>query len=265
MKNLSFDTLLTTEIAPFIYQVTLNRPQARNAINSIMMQELHSLWITIERNQEKIRCIIITGSGDKAFCAGADLKERQNITFTKWQQQHIALEQAMIAMTNCSIPIIAAINGATFGGGLELLLASDFAYASNNANFAQSETKLGIIPGAMGTQNLPRACGIRKAKELCFTGETFTAEQALMWGIINKICPPELLMDEVTKTARLIAQNAPVAIKQAKKALNTSQWSEIHSGYFHEIECYYRAVATQDRVEGIQAFIEKRDPKFSGD
>src|SRR5262249_12895850 len=145
---------------------------------------------------------ILTGSGQKAFCAGADLKERQQIDLVTWRQQHNVFQQAMLAMLDCSIPIIAAVNGVAFGGGLELTLAADFAYAATTATFAQSETKLGIMPGAMGTQNLPSACGLRRAKELCFTGQAFSAQQACEWGIINQLVEPDDLLPKVMSVAQ---------------------------------------------------------------
>lgn len=260
-----YDTLLVSQIEPSILQLTLNRPSVRNAINSKMMEELHSFWSQINLYENDIRCIIITGSGEAAFCAGADIKERQDLPTQTWKLQHIALEKAMVAMTTCNIPIIAAVNGAAFGGGLELVLACDFAYAGQNATFAQSEVKLGIIPGAMGTQNLPIACGLRRAKELCFTGAMFDAKQAWEWGIINQITEPQELIPETIKTARIIVKNAPLAIKQAKSALNFSLQTTLQKGYQHEIDCYNQTLDTKDRFEGINAFLEKRSANFSGE
>jgi enoyl-CoA hydratase/carnithine racemase len=229
-----------------------------------MMQDLRDFWIELNAKQDQVRCIILTGYGDKAFCAGADLKERHEMNLETWQQQHVALEQAMLFMIDCPIPIIAAVNGAAYGGGLELVLASDFAYATKTAIFSQSETKLGIIPGAMGTQNLPRACGLRRAKELTFTATTFSADQAYVWGIINKVCSGEELMAEAFKTAEKICEMAPLAIAEAKKTINISQDVDLKSGYLCEIEAYHRLLPTKDRIEGITAFNEKRIPKFKG-
>lgn len=243
--------------------VLLQRPEVRNAINSQMMRELENLWTKEISRYPKLRCIILSGSGDKAFCAGADLKERQNITLDTWKQQHLALQRAMLAQTNCPVPIIAAVNGAAFGGGLELALACDFIYAAKNAVFAQSEVKWGLMPGAMGTQNLPRACGMRRAKELSYTGESFSAEQAYEWGIVNKIFEPTLLMEEALKVANLIAQNAPFAVRQIKKVINTSMVMDIARGYELELQAYQQLLPTKDRVEGIQAFNEKRKPVFT--
>jgi len=167
-------------------------------------------------------------------------------------------------MLDCPVPIISAVNGAAFGGGLELVLASDFAYASTKAVFGQSEVKLGIMPGALGTQNLPRACGLKRAKELCFTGESFSAINAYEWGIINRVCEPEELMREVLASAEKISMNAPLAVREVKKALNMSQQLDIKSGYVFEVEAYNRLLPTQDREEGINAFNEKREPEFTG-
>jgi enoyl-CoA hydratase len=247
----------------FVLTVKLQRPEVRNAINSIMMRELQHLWATEIPQRSGLRCIILTGSGDKAFCAGADLKERQNISLETWRQQHLALQQAMLAQVACPIPIIAAVNGAAFGGGLELALACDFIYAANTATFAQSEVKLGLMPGAMGTQNLPRACGIRKAKELSFSGATFSAEQAAAYGIVNRVLEPVALMAETLKIANIIAHNAPFAVRQVKKAINASLTMDIAAGYRFELEAYQQLLPTKDRIEGIQAFNEKRQAIFT--
>jgi enoyl-CoA hydratase len=257
-----FNTLQLTQTSPHILTVTLNRPSVMNAINSEMMRELYQLWSEFYAPPADIRCIILTGSGQKAFCAGADLKERHNLDLTTWRQQHAVFQQAMLAMNDCCIPIIAAVNGAAFGGGLELTLAADFAYAITTAVFAQSETKLGIMPGAMGTQNLPRACGLRRAKELCFTASAFSAQQAYDWGIVNQLCEPAELLTVVDAVAQQIVANAPFAIRQAKKSLNMSEHLDLKSGYFYEVEAYNRLLLTKDREEGISAFNEKRKPVF---
>lgn len=260
---MEFKTLSTEIKDDCILLVTLNRPESRNAINIDMMQDLLALWQSVYVDQQKIRCIILTGK-DKAFCAGADLKERHNMSLEIWRQQHAVFQQAIYAMIDCPIPIIAAVNGAAFGGGLELTMLSDFAYAATTATFAQSEVKIGIMPGALGTQNLPRACGMRRAKELTFTAQTFSAHEAYEWGIINKLCDPDKLLSEVLITAKKICENAPLAVKQVKKAINMSQQLDIKSGFVFELEAYNRLLATQDREEGIRAFNEKRKPEFVG-
>lgn len=261
---MNFSTLMVEENFPHILQVTLNRPEARNAINIEMMNELVTLWSELLVNPRHLRCIVLTGA-EPAFCAGADLKARSNMDIDTWKMQHGVLQQAMLAMIDCPIPIIAAVNGAAFGGGLELALASDFVYAAKTAVFAQSEVKIGIIPGAMGTQHLPRACGLRRAKELTFTAMPFSAAEAYEWGIVNEIFEPEALMYETLKTANRICQNAPLAVQQAKKAMNVSQQLDIKAGYAFEVEAYHRTLLTKDRIEGIRAFNEKRNPEFIGE
>jgi enoyl-CoA hydratase len=261
--SLNFNTLKVEKIDNHILLVTLNRPESRNAINSVMMLELRQLWQDLYVNNEKLRCVILTGV-NPAFSAGADLKERNHISLDTWQAQHAVFEQAMLAMIDCPIPIIAAVNGAAFGGGLELALASDFAYAVDTAIFAQSEVKIGIMPAALGTQHLPRTCGLRRAKELAFTGDTFSAHEALEWGIINKVYSATELMPAVLATAKKIADNAPLAIQQVKKSLNISQQADIKTGFSYEIEAYNRLLPTQDREEGIRAFNEKRKAEFIG-
>ncbi len=258
-------TLEIENINPHVLLVKLYRPAVMNAINSVMMRELRELWTGLYREHEGIRCVILTGSGDKAFCAGADLKERHNLDLKTWRQQHTALQQAMLAMVDCPVPIIAAVNGVAFGGGLELALASDFIFAATTAKFAQSETKLGIVPGAMGTQNLPKACGLRRAKELCFTAAAFSAEEAYSWGIVNRLCAPKDLLPSVIEVASIIAENAPLAVRQAKKAMNMSQHLDLKSGYFYELEAYNFLLGTKDREEGINAFNEKRKAGFLGE
>ena len=151
-----------------------------------------------------------------------------------------------------------------FAGGLELALCCDFAYASEAARFALTEVTLGIMPGAGGTQNLPRAVGTRRAKELILTGTPFTAQEALGWGMVNKVCADDRLMDEVLAVARRIAGNAPISVRQAKKSIDKATELDRSTGYAFELEAYYRTVVTEDRQEGINAFNEKRKPRYQG-
>lgn len=262
IKN--FKTLQLEKVQENILVVRLNRPEVRNAINSVMMEELLELWQGVAAEHNKIRCLILTGV-PPAFCAGADLKERSNLSLDIWRKQHVPLEESMLAMVECPMPIISAVNGAAFGGGLELVLSSDFAYAANTAMFAQSEVKVGLMAGALGTQQLPKACGIKRAKELAFTGMSFTAEQACEWGIVNKVCAADKLWDEVLAVAKVISENAPLAVRQTKKAMNMSQELDIRSGYLYELEAYYRLLPTKDREEGIKAFNEKRKADYVGE
>ena len=259
---MNYSTLECNTSEPGILIVTLNRPEVRNAINSTMMAELVDVWKNVSQNTAT-RCVILTGAGT-AFCAGADLKERNGLTVETWREHHAILEAATEAMIDCPVPILAAVNGPAFGGGLELVLASDFAYAASTASFAMPEVTVGIMPGAMGTQNLPRACGLPRAREICYTGTPFSATEALQWGIVNRLCEPESLLHTVSLAARRISANAPLAIRNAKEATASALGNELKSGYRKELELYNQLIPTGDRQEGIQAFNEKRKPRFTG-
>ena len=259
-----YETLKLERKEDHLLLVTLNRPDAANAMNTQMGHDLRDMWSQFYVDQDDVRCIVVTGAGDRIFCAGGDLKERNDMTDALWQQQHALFEQAMLAMTDCPIPIITAVNGAAVAGGLEFVLASDFAYGARRARFALTETTLGIMPGAMGTQNLPRAVGIRRAKEIILTGKMFSAQEALEWGVLNRICDNDTLMDEVLETARIICNNAPISTRQAKKSMNVATQIDLKNGYAFEIEAYNRMVPTQDRLEGVRAFNEKRKACFKG-
>lgn len=259
-----YETLRLDEPAPHVTVVTMNRPHALNAMNTQMMTDLRDCFASFYVDQGDTRCLVLTGAGEKGFCAGADLKERNGMTDDVWRRQHAIIEQAIRAIMECPIPIIAAVNGAAFAGGCELALACDFIYAASHARFAQTEVALGIIPGAMGTQNLPRALGVRRAKEIILTATPFTADEALAWGLVNKLVAGDKLMAEAIATAGRIAANAPVAVRQAKRSMDKSQDLDRANGYAFEIEAYNRTVVTEDRSEGIRAFNEKRKPDFKG-
>jgi enoyl-CoA hydratase/carnithine racemase len=210
------------------------------------------------------RCVVLTGTGDKAFCAGGDLKERNGMTNDQWLAQHAIFERMTLAMLDCPIPVIAAVNGAAFGGGCELALTCDFAYASTAARFALTEITLGIMPGGGGTQFLPRAAGMRRAKEVILTGKPFTAQEALEWGVVNKLCAPGTLMEETLATAQTICDNAPISVRQAKRSMHFGAHMDVRSALFFEIDAYNKMVSTEDRLEGVRAFNEKRKPQFKG-
>jgi enoyl-CoA hydratase/carnithine racemase len=260
-----YDTLKLERVEDHILIVTLNRIEVHNAMNTQMGLDLRDLWRDLYVNTEGVRCVILTGAGEKAFCAGGDLKERNGMTDAQWQEQHAIFEQAVTTMMDVPPPIIAAVNGVAYAGGCEFVLLSDFAYGANHARLALTEVTLGIMPGASGTQMLPRAIGLRRAKEFLLTGTPCSAEEALEWGLFNKLCEPDKLMDEALATARKIASNAPISVRQAKKALNMSTQTDYRNGYMFEIEAYNRMVPTQDRQEGIRAFNEKRKPVYKGE
>ena len=244
--------------------VTLNRPEVLNAINTQMGRDQLDLWTRLSAEPGNLRCVIVTGSGERAFCAGGDLKERDGMTQAEWQAQHDIFERAFMALVECTVPVIAAVNGHAFGGGLEMALCCDFIYAVPGARFALSEVRLGIMPGGMGTQNLPRAAGERRAKELILTARPFTAAEGNEWGLVNRVCEPAKLLEEALATAQAIAENAPLSTRQAKKSIHFGLQMDLMSGYRFEIEAYNRLVDTADRREGVKAFNEKRKPKFEG-
>lgn len=260
----TYETIVCSEPAPHVFQVTLNRPKLSNALNTKMAEELNAIFVKFADDSDDLRCIILTGSGDKAFCAGGDLKQRDGMSNEAWLAQHVIFERFFFAMMECPIPIICAANGHAFGGGLEMILAADFAYGTPNAKFALTETKLGIMPGGGGTQNLPRIVGSRRAKEIIFSARSFDADDALQWGVLNRICAPENLLTECLDTAITIASNGPLAVRQAKKAVHHGMQTDLTRGYWLEIEAYNRLVFTKDRLEGVRAFNEKRSPNFEG-
>lgn len=261
----TFATLQMDRPSPHVLVITMNRAEAMNAMNTQMMQDLRDCFAAFYVEPDQARCIVLTGAGDRAFCAGADLKERNGMTDAIWRRQHAIVEQAIRAMMDCPIPIIAAVNGAAFAGGCELALSCDFIYASENARFAQTEVALGIIPGAMGTQNLPRAIGVRRAKEAILTASPFGATEAHDWGLVNRLFPTVAEMRAAALAAATkIAGNAPVAVRQAKASIGKATDLDRANGYAYEIEAYNRTVGTEDRQEGIRAFNEKRKPDFKG-
>jgi len=197
-------------------------------------------------------------------CTGADLKERRGMTDETWRQQHAIVEQMVRAIMECPIPVIAAVNGHAYAGGMEIALACDFVYAAEHARFALTEVTLGIMPGAAGTQNLPRAVGVRRAKEIILTGTPFTAADALGYGMVNAVHPGDRLLEAALATARKIASNAPISVRQAKKSIDKGVEMDRAMGYAFEIEAYNRTVPTEDRQEGINAFNEKRKPQYKG-
>jgi len=244
--------------------VTLNRPEVANAMNTQMGLDLLAVFDGFCATPNKQRCVVLTGAGPKAFCAGGDLKQRNGMTDEQWQDQHLIFERMLRAMIACPVPVIAAINGAAYAGGMEISLACDFIYAAEHARFALTEVTLGIMPGAGGTQNLPRAVGARRAKEILLTGKPFTVQEAYDWGMVNRICKADTLLTEALETAAVIAGNAPISTRQIKQSVNYGLNMDLQSGLMFEIEAYNRMVPTDDRREGIRAFNEKRKPVYKG-
>lgn len=264
LHTTAFTTLRTSRVNDGVLLIELHRPEVSNALDTVMTRELLAIWQALSGAAAPYQVVVLTGAGHKCFCAGADLKERQGLSADTWLQQHAVLEQMMLAMHACPLPVLAAVNGAAFGGGLELVLNCDFAYGCPEARFAFPEPKLGFIPGAMGTQWLPRAVGLARARELCMTCAQFSAEEALAWGLLNKVVPQNLLLAAVLEAAARIQSASPLAVRQVKQALNATLSADLTGGYQREIELYQRCIHAADRVEGIAAFNEKRPPRFSG-
>ena len=244
--------------------LTLNRPEVANAMNTRMGRDLLAFFDEINAAPARYRCIELTGAGDRAFCAGGDLKERNGMTDNAWQDQHLLFERMIRTFVGCPVPVVGAVNGAAYAGGCELALCCDFIYAAETARFALTEVTLGIMPGAGGTQNLPRAIGERRAKEVILTGRPFTAAEAYQWGMVNRLCAAGRVVEEALETGRRIAENAPIAVRQAKHAIHFGMQMDLASGMMLEIEAYNRMVPTEDRREGVRAFNEKRKPRFAG-
>jgi enoyl-CoA hydratase len=214
----ALETLKIESPQEHVVVVSLNRPEVANAMNTQMGLDLLTTFDGFSAAPNRQRCIIITGSGSKAFCAGGDLKQRNGMTDEQWQDQHLIFERAIRAMIDCPVPMIAAVNGAAYAGGLEIALCADFIYAADHARFALTEVTLGIMPGAGGTQNLPRAVGTRRAKEIMLTGKPFSAREAQEWGMVNRLCASDKLLPDalepppsspVTHRYRRVSSNSP--------------------------------------------------------
>jgi len=258
------ETLSLETPAPHVQVVRLNRPEVSNALNTQSWLDLHAVWSWLCQDPGDIRCVVFAAAGDRAFCGGGDLKERNGMSSEAWKRQHEIIERAVAAQLDCPVPIIAAVSGHAFAGGLEMVLASDFAYGVPAARFALTEVTIGIMPGAGGTQTLARVVGERRAKEIILAGKPFTAAEAAAWGILNRLCEPDALWEAVMDTARAIAGNAPLSVRQAKKSIQHGMQMDLRTAMRFEIEAYNHLIGTEDRIEGIRSFNEKRKPVFKG-
>ncbi|XJZ28718.1 enoyl-CoA hydratase/isomerase family protein [Bacillota bacterium Lsc_1132] len=241
--------------------ITLNRPEVLNALNTKMANELIEAFRELKYD-ESVRVLIITGSGTKSFCVGADLKERNGMSQEDWKRQHDYFEAVTEQIREFPYPVVAAMNGYAMGGGLEIALSCDLRTATENAKMGLPEAKLGLIPGIGGTQLLSRLVPIGLAKELLYTGKTITADEGKQWGLVNHIFESETILEETLKLAGTIAKNAPLSLKALKKAVNKGTETDLETGIFLELEAYYKCANSEDRLEGISAFNEKRAPKW---
>jgi enoyl-CoA hydratase len=246
-----------------IVTVTLNRPEQHNAINTAMGEDLLACF-TVLAAESDVRAVILTGGGDRAFCAGGDLKERNGMTDEAWRAQHVIFEQAAMRLLRCPVPVIAAVEGFALAGGCELAILSDFIVAGETAIFGVPETTLGIFPGIGGTQLLPRILGAPLAKELIFTGRRMKADEAKATGLVNHLVPPGQAKAKAREIAETIAHNGPIAVRQAKKAIAYGSETDLETAMILAIEAYNATVVTEDRLEGVRAFNEKRRPQYKG-
>jgi enoyl-CoA hydratase len=247
-----------------IATITINRPKALNALNPEVIEELGEALRKISKDKE-VHVLVITGAGDKAFVAGADIGAMSQMSPLEAKRFSAAGQEVLFAMEALEIPIIAAVNGFALGGGTEIAMACDFIYASEKAKFGQPEINLGIIPGFGGTQRLPRLIGKGWAKEICLTGEMISVQQAKEIGLVNKIFPPEQLMAEVIKTAKLMASKGRAALRAVKQAMNRGFDVDLRNGCAMEVDAFAIAFTSPDAKEGLTAFLEKRKPEFKGE
>ncbi|MGH7411619.1 MAG: enoyl-CoA hydratase/isomerase family protein [Candidatus Methylomirabilis sp.] len=246
-----------------IATITLNRPKALNALNFAMVDELKQAVHQV-RDDPTVRVVVITGAGDKAFAAGADITEFKGMSPVDAWMFTQQLQRLYLEIEQMPKPVIAAVNGYALGGGCELLLACDIVYASERAKIGQPEINLGIIPGAGGTQRLSRIIGKQRAKELVLTGDMIGAEEAWNLGLLNKVIAHDQLMTEVKKLADKLGAKGAVALKAAKEAVEEGYDIGLERAVANEGKLFGLCFGTEDKVEGVNAFLEKRPPNFKG-
>ena len=239
--------------------VTINRPQAMNALNDLAYAELFQVFQEIDKDSE-VRVVIITGSGEKAFVAGTDITNMAKLNSDEARTFSYTLKRTCDFIWNLQKPVIAAVNGYALGGGAELAMCADMIIASENARFGQLEINVGIIPGSGGTQRLQRLIGINRAKELIYTGNMIDAKTAFNMGMLNKVVAPADLMKEAKALASKLLERSSVILKLAKSAINNGACVDLNTGLNIEIECFSQCFATEDQKESMKAFLEKRKP-----
>lgn len=247
----------------YIAKIILNRPSVLNALNYQLLVELEEAIEQIKNNRQ-IRAVVISGSGEKAFCVGADLKERITLTEADVKRNLNKINALFCSIEQLPQITICAINGHALGGGLELALSCDFRLAASNALLGLPETSLGIIPGAGGTQRLSRLIGETKALELIISAKKITSEEALQLGIVSKVVPQQNLNDSVEEFIASFINNAPIALEQAKFAVKAGSKVDLQTGLAIERKAYEFTLSTEDRIEALKAFKEKRKPQFKG-
>jgi enoyl-CoA hydratase len=255
LKNLIF------EKEGNIAVITINRPKALNALNSETLFELEMVIDSLTKEKE-IHAVVLTGSGEKAFVAGADISEMKELSGMEGREFGILGNRVFRKIETLDKPVIAAINGFALGGGCELSMACDIRIAAVKAKFGQPEVSLGITPGFGGTQRLPRLVGLGMAKELIYTGKIINAEEAYRIGLVNKVVEMENLMTEAMNMAHTIASQAPIAVKLCKSSINRGMQCDLETALMYESEVFGACFSTEDQNEGMSAFLDKREKKF---
>lgn len=246
-----------------ICTLTINRADAMNAMDGALVRRVWQTFLELEARDD-VRVVILTAAGERAFCVGADLKERKSMSAAEVEQRLRDYRHTFRALEGCSKPVICAINGFALGGGLEIALACDLRVLAAEAVVGLTETRLGVIPGAGGTQRLPRIVGIAKAKELVFTAARLDAAEALRIGLVHRVAPRAELLNTARELAKQIVLAAPIALRQAKIAMTRGLEVDLETGLEIEAQCYAATIPTEDRLEGLAAFAEKRPPQWCG-
>lgn len=260
MTKIKTSEVLLEELRPDgICVLTINRPDAMNSMNGELVEAFESTFAALDKD-ERVRVVILTAAGDRVFCAGADLKERKQMSEEQTSARIASYQRTFEVMSALSKPVICAINGHALGGGLEIALACDLRVAALEAQVGLTELRLGIIPGAGGTQRLARLIGPSKAKDLLFRAARLTGEEAVTWGVVNYAVPRSELLDFSLGLAQQIVRSAPIAVAQAKRAVDLGIDMPLPAAISFERECYALTIPTEDRLEGLAAFSEKRDP-----
>ncbi len=247
-----------------VAKITINRPEVRNALDVKAKEEILEVLNDVEKDGE-IKVVVITGAGERAFCAGADLKVFLEMDEDRaWP--YLEITKGLVdRIENMQKPVIAAVNGHVMGGGLEIVMACDLAVAVEDALFGQTEINVGLIPGAGGSQRLPRLVGTRKAKEMIFTGKLITAKEAETLGLVNRVVPREELWNAVNEYIEAIMSKSPIILSYAKRAINASYQRSFEEGMIVESKLFAGCFSTRDQKEGVRAFLEKRKPVFKGE
>ena len=255
-------SFVTTEIQDAVAVLTIDRPKALNALNPEVLADLKAAFEAIDQNT--VRCVVLTGAGDKSFVAGADIGSMSTMTKAEGEAFGKLGNDVFLMIEHFPLPVIAAVNGYALGGGCELACACDFRYAAENAKFGQPEVGLGITPGFGGTQRLPRVVGRGYGKEMIFRANMIDAQEAHRIGLVNKVVPQEELMDTCKKVAKEIMGNAPIAVQLAKTAINRGINCDVVTGIAYEDEVFALCFSTADQKEGMDAFVNKRAKHFQG-